>query len=142
MNYFYNFLINALDEKNMSINDLVANNIVPLKTIYHFKQYYPTIKNAINIANYLEFSLDYILERTTENNFRKYKYPQTNIFEKINNILLQQNIKQTKLYKDLNISRTNFSLWKNKFNPRLSMLISIADYLGCDIDDLLVHTDE
>ena len=134
---FYDFLINVLNEKNISINDLVINNIVPLKTIYHFKQYYPTLKNAINIANFLELSLDYILERTTENNFRKYKYPQTKIFKKIYNMLLQQNISQTKLCKDLNISRTNFSLWKNKFNPRLSMLISIADYLGCDIDDLL-----
>ena len=134
---FYDFLVDALYEKNKTINDLVADKIVPLKTIYHFKKYYPTLKNAISIANYLEFSLDYILERTAENDFKRYTYPQTQIFYKIDLLLKEQEISQTKLCKDLNISRTNFSIWKNQFNPRLSMLIIIADYLGCNLDDLL-----
>ena len=43
----------------------------------------------------------------------------------------------SKLCRDLNMSGSNISRWKNGTKPTLETLVEVADYLQCSIDDLL-----
>lgn len=136
MNYF-SIIKDVLNEKNKTILDLEKDNVIKKNIFYEFKYCCPSLKNIINIANYLKLSIDYILENTTENNFFKYKLEQNNIYNKLVEALKIANISQVKFCKDLGISRTNFSRWNNGATPKLSTLIDVSKYLGCRIDDLL-----
>jgi len=91
----------------------------------------------INIANFLHMSIDYILDRTADNRFKKYSLTQSNFYINLKKMMISAS--QLKLCKDLGISRTNFSRWKNGTKPTIAKLILIADYLNCNIDELLEH---
>ena len=136
MNYF-SLIKDVLNEKNKSILDLEKDKIIKKNIFYEFKYCCPSLDNIISIANYLEVSIDYIFEKTTQNRFQKYKTQQDNIYKKLIEILQTENISQVKFCKDLGISRTNFSRWKNGAQPKLSTIIDITNYLNLTIDDLL-----
>lgn len=136
MDYF-SLIKDILNEKNKTITDLEQDKVVKKNVVYEFKYCCPSLPNIISIANYLEVSIDYILENTTENNFQRYNVEQKNIYKKLIEILKAENLSQLKFCKDLAISRTNFSRWNNGATPKLSTLIDIAKYLNCKIDELL-----
>ena len=108
MNYF-TIIKDVLNEKTKTILDLENDNVIKKNIFYEFKYCCPSLANIISIANYLELSIDYIFENTTQNNFSKYKVEQNNIYPKIIDTLKSMNISQVKICKDLAISRTNFS---------------------------------
>lgn len=136
MNYF-SLIKDALTEKNVTILDLEKASVIKKNIFYEFKFCCPSLSNLINIANYLNMSIDYILEFCNENNFHKYKQNQKAIYPKICEMLKTMKISQVKFCKDLGISRTNFSRWNHGSQPKLSTLIEISKYFNCMIDDLL-----
>lgn len=137
MSNFYELLKDILDEKQKTYQDLENSGIICKRTFYQFKSFTPHISTIIKIANYLEVSLDYIGDRTSHNNFKKYNETQFNFYKKLINLLKYSNISQSKLCRDINLGRSNFTYWKNGSLPKFSTLIDIANYLQCSIDDLL-----
>lgn len=139
MSLFFELILDVMREKGKTIKDLEDNKILGKNTFYIFKETAPSLSTIIKIANYLKVSLDYLIGKATESKFKKYKLNQTNFYSKLNALLKAENISQVKLCEDLEMSRTNISRWKNGTTPTLTKLISISNYLGCSIDDLLEH---
>lgn len=137
MSNFSELLLDIMDEKGKSIKDLEESKIIGKNTFYIFSKTYPSLNTIIKIANFLNVSIDYLLDKSTENKFKPYKLEQNNFYNTLSIILKKNNISQTKLCSDLQISRTNFSRWKNGTQPSLEKLILISTYLNCSIDDLL-----
>lgn len=136
INYFEIFN-DALTEKGFTISNLESENIITKYTFYKFKKYCPSLENAINIANFLEMSLDYILNKTDENKFKKYKTNQSDFIVKLENILSSIILSKRKFCLDLGLSDANFTKWKNGAIPKFSTIINISNYLQCPLDDLL-----
>ena len=135
MSKFIEFLKDVLNEKEMKINDL--RGVLGKNSIYEYSKHYPTLSSAIKIANYLQVSLDYLVGKKEENNFKKYKIEQSDFFNKVKNQLHLNGVTIKKLCTDLGFSRTNFSRWKKGTNPNFLNIICISEYLKCDIDDIL-----
>ena len=107
------------------------------KMIVIFSKTAPSLNTMIKIANFLEMSIDYILYKSEDNHFKKYKLNQTNFYNNLKRNMQLLNISQSQLCKDLNISRTNFSRWNNGTSPSITKLITLTNYLNCTINDLL-----
>lgn len=136
---FFDVFNDILIEKGKCINDLELNNIVSKFVFYNYKKYCPSIKIAMKIANFVETSLDYILEFSDVDKFKEYKIEENKFYENLCLILDSMNVSKYKLCKDLELSNANFSKWKSGRLPKLTTVISISKYLGCQIDDLLVN---
>lgn len=134
---FKNLLGEVLAEQNKTFADLEQANVICERSFYQFKDYTPYLYKIIEIANYLEISLDYLTGRTSENHFKPYKIPQEKFYNKLISLLKSYNISQSKLSREVKISRPNFTYWKNGTLPKLNTLVAIATYLNCSIDDLL-----
>lgn len=140
MEKFSNLVLEILNEQGKTFGDLEKDNIICKRSFYQYKDFTPFLPKILEIANYLQVSLDYLCNRaTTTNDFKKYSVKQNLFFDKLNSQLKLSSISKFKLAKDLNLGRANFTYWKNGSTPKLSTLIAIANYLGCDIDDLLEH---
>lgn len=137
MTDFLTLLNDVLVEKGISIKDLESEGIIPNHSFYQYKTQWPYLHNAIKIANYLEVSLDYLLDRTSNNSFKKYKKDQNNFYKNLISILKQNQISQAKLSKEMSIGRANFWYWKVGKSPKLITLNDLANYLACNIDDFL-----
>ena len=134
---FYLLFLAAIQEKGLSIQDIEKENILHKNAFYGFKDNCPSLKNAIQIANFIHSSLDYILENSDENNFVKYQYPIQNFDKNLSKILKEMNISKNALSRGVGFTHTNYVYWKRGSQPKLSTLIEIAQFLNCKIDDLL-----
>ena len=134
---FYDVLVDVLNEKGKTIQDLERDKVLPKNVFYNFKFFTPSLKHMISMANYLELSLDYIVGNSSENKFKKYKLSQNNFFKILSEILKENSVSQSKLSKDTGIARVNFSRWKGGLTPQFSSVLLISKYLKCNIDELL-----
>lgn len=134
---FDKLIIDVMDEKGLSLKDLIENKIVTEKAFYKYRYQVPDIPHVIAISNFLEVSLDYLLGNIDVYKFRRYKTQQINIYNNINNILSSLNISKYKLCKDTGLTYRNFARWKNGSIPKFSTIIEISKYLNCRIDDIL-----
>lgn len=134
---FKSILSEILEERDKTFADLEENNIISERTFYQYKNYTPYLTTVIKIANYLNVSLDYMSGKTSENHFKPYKETQIGFYDKLIKLLSAYNISQSKLAREINISRPNFHYWKNGKLPKFDTLIALATYLNCSIDDLL-----
>ncbi|MBQ8522315.1 MAG: helix-turn-helix transcriptional regulator [Clostridia bacterium] len=135
MSNYYELILDTLNESGKTIKDLEDNGIIAKNTFYIFKHNAPSLISMIKIANFLNTSIDYILNRVDINKFKKYSLTQSKFYANLKKMMLSTS--QTKLCKDLGISRTNFSRWSTGTKPTLSKIIAIANYLNCNIDELL-----
>ena len=136
---FVELLNEKLEERDKSIKDLEDCGVIPKNSFYQYKTYTPFLPTVLKIANFLEMSLDYFVNRTPNNNFKEYNLEQHSFFDKLQKMIKFSHSSQIKLAKNINIGRTNFSYWKNGSLPKLITLVDIANDLGCFIDDLLEH---
>ena len=137
MKNYYEEIRDVMKEKNVSIKDLENNNIFSKNVFYTYTKYNPSISVIVRLANFLEVSIDYLLGRTDTNKFKRYKEKQENFYNNLIKVLKEYNLSFYRVCKDLNISDSNLGRWRYGTKPKLEMLISIADYLQCSIDDLL-----
>ena len=137
MSNFRDLLIDILNEKGVSIKDLENQNIVSENLIYKYSHIDPSLKTIINLANFLQVTIDYILNFTNENNFKPYKKDQYNFYKKLKLLMKENNISAEQVARDLKISNSNFGRWRNGTLPSLSKIIDISNYLNCSIDELL-----
>lgn len=130
-------ILDVMNEQGKSIKDLENAGILGKNTFYIFYKTAPSLNTIIKIANFLKVSIDYILDKSQDNYFKKYKLDQTNFYNNLKRMMEISHISQLQLCKDLNISRTNFSRWNNGTSPSVTKLITLSNYLNCNIDDLL-----
>ncbi len=134
---FYAMVKDVLIEQDKSFEDLENAQIIPRRSFYQFKACTPYLSAVIKIANFLQVSLDYLTGRSTKNVYKKYCEDQCGFYNKLTSFLSSSNISQSKLSRDLSISRPNFTYWKQGTLPKLETLITLSNYLNCSIDDLL-----
>ncbi len=139
MSNFVELLLEVLEDNDKTFKDLENDGIISKRSFYQYKTFTPFLPKILEIANYLEVSLDYFANRTDKNNFKKYNINQPNFFNKLKKMLKSLEISQLQLAKDLKIGRPNFSYWNKGSLPKFTTLIEIANYLNCNIDDLLEH---
>lgn len=137
MSNFKCMLNDVLIEKGKTFGDLENAGIICERTFYQYKDFTPYLQTVIKIANYLNVSIDYIVDRTAENNFKRYSETQLHFCENLLKIMKVGNISQCKIADDLQIGRSNFVYWRRGRSPKLNTLIELANYLNCNIDDLL-----
>lgn len=109
----------------------------------------PTLHNLIKIANYLNCSIDYLLDQTDNKVSEQmgsieYNSAQTNdtmFWERFFNLCMKHNTKPLPTVKALSIAAGNITKWKNGTIPNGETLIKIADYFDCSVDYLLGRTD-
>ncbi len=136
---FIKAVTEALREQDKSTEDLFQNGVVSKNTFYKYKQRNPSIKTLVNIANYLEVSLDCLLEFSDENNFVPYEDDQSGFYDNLIAMIKKSNLTSRQFCAEMNYSRANIDRYKNGVLPNLQTLIEIAQYFGCGVDDLLVH---
>lgn len=141
MTNFVELLLDILNEQDKTVRDLENDGVIKKRAFYQYKTYTPFLPSILKIVNYLQVSLDYFADRTQDNNFKRYKINQTSFFEKLNKIMKASHISQSQLANELKIGRPNFSYWSQGSLPKFITLIDLANYLNCNIDDLLEHED-
>ena len=73
MSNYYELILDALNEKEKTIKDLETKGILGKNTFYIFKSSAPSLITMIKISNFLNMTIDYILDRTNENKFMQQK---------------------------------------------------------------------
>ncbi len=136
---FIKTVTEALREQGKTTEHLFQNGIVSKNTFYKYKQRNPSIKTLINIANYLQVSIDCLLEFNDENNFVPYKDDQSGFYDKLIAMIKKSNLTNRQFCAEMNYSRANINRYKNGVLPNLQTLIEIAQYFDCGVDDLLGH---
>ena len=58
-------------------------------------------------------------------------------YNRLKTICDERHITPTKVVKDLGLSTSKVTAWKNGTNPKADIILKIADYLDCSIDYLL-----
>lgn len=134
---FKALLSDVLVEKGKTFKDLENAGIICERSFYQYKDFTPYLPTVIKIANYLKVSLDYLSGRTSENRFVEYDLKRLSVYDNLIKIMKSADIDQSRLAKDLDIGRTNFVYWRKGRLPKLVTLVRLADYLNCNIDDLL-----
>ena len=137
MTNFIDIVKNILDEQGKSINSLFLDNVISKDTLYKYKQRNPSLKTLVKIANYLKVSIDYMYERVEENTFEKYSNKQTNFYKNLIYYINLEKISNRQFCKNLQISKDSLVRYKNGVEPNIKTLFEIADYFGCNVDDLL-----
>ena len=136
MKDFLDILKSNLEERGKSINEIIKDEIVSENTLYKYRKRNPNLKTLIKIANYLEFSIDYLFDLTEENDFHPYLAPE-NFYTNLINLISAKKISGRKFCSDLNYSKDNLNRWKNGVQPSVRTLVEIAKYLNCTIDELI-----
>lgn len=113
-------------------------------TIYRYLQCErtPTIKMLIELADFFNCSVGYLIGLETDSLIDKFnKCPPFN--ERFVKLLEEQNITQYHLEKKTSISHSTMGYWKNgKKKPTIDKLIKIAKTLNCSIDYVLGRTSD
>ncbi|MCI8555925.1 MAG: helix-turn-helix domain-containing protein [Clostridia bacterium] len=139
MSNFVEMIKEVLIEKNKSLIDLEDSRVLGKNTFYIYSNSMPSLRTALKICNFLEVSIDYLLDKSNEVNFKKYDLMNIGFYQNLNRLMNFYQISQYKICFDIGISRTNFSRWKNGTLPSLEILEKISQYLNCSIDELLNH---
>ena len=137
MKKFKENVIELLNDKGINIQDFCKSLSIGKNRIYDLDKHLPSVNTAVKIANALNLSIDYLLGNIdlpeNDNKFLNVDKFATNL----ESILKQQDKSKLKFCKDLKFSTDCFTRWRKGALPYLSTLIEIANYLNCNIDDLL-----
>lgn len=136
---FIKLVKSILSEQGKPIQLLFDEKIISENTFYKYKQRYPSLKTLIKIANYLNVSIDYLLEFNVENDFVQYKFSSEVFYNNLISLIESKKVSGRQFCKDLNYSRDNLIRWKNGTLPSVQSLIEISKYFNCSIDDLLLN---
>lgn len=135
---FVALIKNILAEQGKTTQELFKNNIVPENTFYKYTQRHPSLPTLLKICNYLQISIDYLLEFNVDNDFVFYNFNSEIFYNNLASLIENKNISKRQFCEDLNYSKDNLIRWKNGTTPSIQSLIDISQYFKCSIDDLLL----
>lgn len=130
-------LVDLLKIKEIDAKDFLENLHLNKNYLYDTSVHSTLLNSAITIANYLNLSMDFLCDRANSTDVQCKQRCGDKFLPNLLNTLKQSKISQRTFCKDLALSSSCFTRWKNG-SPYLSTVIDIADYLGCSIDDLLM----
>lgn len=140
MNNFKNRLNELLKEKNISKQELlnkigIENKFIIFKWLHG--EIMPNLSKAIDIANVLNCSLEYLFGFTNLDSEQIFKT--TKSFDlQLKEILKTHKTSQYKLIKNGICSPGNFTDWfKNKATPSMSSIFKLKNYFNLTIDELV-----
>ena len=139
MTSFINIVQNILEEQGKTKEDLFNNKIISKDTFYKYKHRNPSLQTLIKIANYLQVSIDYMYEKSDNNNFKLYSNNQKGFYDNLINLINTTGISIRQFCKDLNYAKDNVLRYKKGVLPTIRTLFEIAEYFNCNIDDLLIN---
>ncbi len=135
---FIELVKKALEERGKTLENLFRDEIVSKNTFYKYRQRQPSLNTLIKIANYLEMSIDYLLERADENGFSgPYQYNKELFYNNLISLISARGLSNRQFCKNLNYSRDNVLRWKKGITPSITNLLEIANYFDCTLEDLL-----
>ena len=134
---FITIIKNILEEQGKTPQDLFESQIISENTFYKYKQRYPSLKTLIKLVNYLQVSIDYLFDFTSENNFSSYNLNNEIFYNKLIELIDRNKLSGRRFCKDLHYSRDNLIRWKNGTQPTVKTLFEISSYFSCTIDELL-----
>ncbi|MBQ8444109.1 MAG: helix-turn-helix domain-containing protein [Clostridia bacterium] len=134
---FIQIVKDILEEQGKSLQNLFEDKVISENTFYKYKQRYPSLKTLIKIINYLGVSMDYLFELADENKFSPYVYSSETFYNNLHTFLEHKNISGRKFCNDLHYSRDNLTRWKKGTMPSVQILLEIAKYFNCTLDDLI-----
>lgn len=125
--------------KGKGKKELAQNLNISIALVYKWlnDETKPSLKNLIEIADYYNVTIDYLIGRTDEDTIVHTK--STVPFDtNIKNILNNKHITKYRLFKDCGFSDGHEYSWFNLKNaPRYDNLLKMADYLNISMDELI-----
>ena len=137
MSKIKNRVLEALQERNISIKEFCLSAKLSKNTLYDLDKFCPSLKNAIKMSNSLNLTIDYLLGRNDDDTEFISKNDRLKFYDNLVKILESKNISKLKFCKDLNLSTDAFTRWKKGAVPYLSTVVVIANYLNIEIEYLL-----
>lgn len=104
------------------------------------KTNYPNLDSLIKVANYLNYSLDYLLGRSDQEKY----YPSTKsttFFIRLNDLIEKEGVHPNRIARICNFRNSNFSKWKKGTQPKPEILSALADYFNVSVDYLVGRSD-
>ena len=138
MSNFKDNLLEILKIKEIDSKNFVQKLNLNKNYLYDNNEHSTLLSSAINIANELQLSLDFLCDRGTSSETETKIRSGDKFLANLLVTLKQLKISQRTFCKSLNLSTSCFTRWRSGYLPYLSTIIDIAEYLDCSIDDLLI----
>lgn len=104
------------------------------------KTNYPNLDSLIKAANYLNYSLDYLLGRSDQEKY----YPSTKsttFFIRLNDLIEKEGVHPNRIARICNFRNSNFFKWKKGTQPKPEILSALADHFNVSVDYLVGRSD-
>ena len=101
---------------------------------------YPNLDSLIKVADFLNCSLDYLLERSDQEKY----YPSTKsttFFIRLYDLIEKEGVHANRIAKICNFKNSNFSKWKKGTQPKPEILSALADHFNVSVDYLVGRSD-
>ena len=98
---------------------------------------YPNLDSLIKVADFLNCSLDYLLERSDQEKY----YPSTKsttFFIRLNDLIEKEGVHANRIAKICNFKN---SKWKKGTQPKPEILSALADHFNVSVDYLVGRSD-
>lgn len=138
---FNKILQDLISEKSIDIKELSAQTKIETSTLYGYlnSNSIPNLESAINLSNFFDVSIDYLLGLTDINNPPSNN--NINFIKTYETLLKTNNVSNYKISKELGIGRNRIYDWKRGTLPKISTLISLSKYFAVSIESLLGRND-
>lgn len=104
------------------------------------KTNYPNLDSLIKVANYLNYSLDYLLGRNDQEKYYPSAQP-TNFLLRLQGLIEKEGVHPNRIARICNFRNSNFSKWKKGTQPKPEILSALADYFNVSVDYLVGRSD-
>ena len=114
-------------------------NLTDVTLLYIWKrgESLPSTSNYIKLAEYLNCSLDFLVNRTLSDD-KKYKYDEKKFYHNLRELMrIKNKTRYQMVYKDMICPSASFVKWKRGSIPTIETLIKLADYFSVSVDELL-----
>ena len=133
-----------LENNDISPKRLAANLNISHSSIYLFLHTsYPSIKNAVKLANYFNCTLNYLLGIDVyPDEYDFYETYDVGLFlQRYKSVLIKKRISHYRVSKEIRLGNSAIKDWTCGSEPKVETLIKISKFLDCTIDFLIDRSD-
>ena len=132
-----------ISDRKTDIQEISAITEIEDSVIYDYMHgSYPNIEHAVNLANYFNCSLNYLMGLDDKEKMTKFeKTYDIKVFpSRYAYLLNKNNVTHYKICKEKKLNYSSYYSWKRGSIPSMKSLMIIAEYLGTSIDYLVGRT--
>ena len=134
----------------LEFDDISANNLCKTLKINHTSIYlylkgsYPSVQNAVKMANHFNCSLNYLLGLSDNANDCSFcqTYDISLFLSRYNKLLESKHTTHYYVQQALNFGNSAYQKWKLGKEPKIETLIKIARHFGCSVDYLIGRSND